>query len=103
MISVDGNTFVEKNIRIDKARYKNCTFTRCIIEYGGEGPVVLDTCTFDECTWTFVGPAKQTMDFLAVMQSSFGEFGKGLVKSVFDGIVDPGQRGRVKKLPDSDI
>jgi hypothetical protein len=103
MIKFENSNFVGTRVRIDSARYKGCTFTDCVIEYAGEGPMILDSCTFNSCTWTLVGPARRTLDFLTVMQSSFGDFGEALVQAVFDEIKNPHRSSEPVSLPDADV
>lgn len=78
--------FTNQTIRIDHGAYKDCVFTSCTIEYGGEGPISLVDCTFDRCHWRLVGAAINTIRFLQTMYSSMGEFGEQMVEQTFNSI-----------------
>lgn len=103
MTNVENCSYVGAIVRIDGARYKGCTFTNCLIEYGGDGAMNLDSCTFNSCTWTLVGAARRTVDFLTVMQSSFGDFGEALVQAVFDEIKNPDGSSEPSRQSDKDM
>lgn len=79
-------TFTGQTIRIDHAQYENCIFQACTIEYGGDGPISLVGCTFNECAWRLVGAAINTIMFLRTMYSSMGEFGEMMVENTFSSI-----------------
>ena len=100
MKKFSGVVFAGVKVRIDNISYTECTFNGCDIEYGGEGPIMLDKCSFNNCSWTLVGAAKHTIQFLATMHNQFGEFGKEMVRFIFEGITsDKAGPSRVD-LPD---
>jgi hypothetical protein len=103
MINFSDSVFTGGKIRIDNIHYKGCTFDGCVIEYGGEGPILLEGCNFNNCSWALVGAAKHTIQFLTTMQNEFGDFGKGMVKFIFEGITDPKNRENSVKLPDHEF
>lgn len=103
MILHESSTFDSTTVRIDQGRYVRCTFKNCRIEYGGAGPLLLDQCTFDSCTWVLVGAARQTIDFLKVMQNHLGAFGQQMVKTIFEGVMNPSIEARSVQLPDIDM
>jgi len=100
MINFSGSVFTGGKIRIDGVSYTECTFVGCVIEYGGEGPILLNSCRFNDCSWTLVGAAKNTIQFLTTMQHEFGNFGKEMVKFIFDGITNPQASPKSMKLSD---
>ncbi|AGQ94068.1 hypothetical protein M634_22470 [Vibrio parahaemolyticus O1:Kuk str. FDA_R31] len=79
-------TFENTTVRLDNTTYKNCVFTHCVIEYAGQGPIGLDSCTFNDCQWTLVGAAQHTMQFLASMYHGMGDFGQQMVEATFNNI-----------------
>ena len=79
-------TFTGQVVRLDHGKYTDCIFQSCTIEYGGEGPITLVGCTFNECEWKLVGAAINTIVFLRTMYSSMGEFGEQMVENTFNAI-----------------
>ncbi len=102
MIKFDNSVFNGGKYRIDGIRYRGCSFNGCVIEYGGEGPISLENCTFNNCSWTLVGAAKNTVQFLTTMQHQFGDFGQAMVKVIYDGIMNPDRNIGSVTLPDAD-
>lgn len=103
MVRFESTVFNGSSVRIDNIKYIACTFNNCSIEYGGEGPISLERCNFNSCTWTLVGHARQTINFLQTMHSSFGDFGRAMVEAVFDNIKNPPKRNFSIDLPDADL
>ena len=101
MISFSNSTFQGGNVRIDNVKYVGCSFSGCVVEYGGEGPISLDNCSFDNCTWMLVGNALHTVGFLTTMQHSFGEFGKAMVNTIIAEIISPKSTPETVNLPDN--
>ncbi|UPR56967.1 hypothetical protein ITG10_00940 [Vibrio sp. ED004] len=81
--------FENTTIGLDNTIYKKCTFTNCVIEYAGDGPISLESCEFNNCQWTLVGAAQNTMQFLSTMHHSMGDFGKQMVDATFNNIKKP--------------
>ncbi|MGC1381716.1 MAG: hypothetical protein WA814_11920 [Candidatus Baltobacteraceae bacterium] len=54
-VSLDGNSF------------KNCLFRNCEIVYAARGRVGLDSCTFENCSYTLDGPAQDTLLYLTAL------------------------------------
>lgn len=79
-------TFEFQTVRIDQGRYKDCLFKSCTIEYGGEGPISLVGCTFNDCNWKLVGAARNTIAFLRAMYTGMGDFGIAMVDHTVDSI-----------------
>ena len=103
MMNFSGSVFTGGRIRIDNIHYTGCTFNGCVIEYGGEGPIMLDNCSFNNCTWTLVGAAKHTIQFLTTMHNQFGDFGKEMVKFIFDGVTNSKAGLESMELPDHGV
>src|SRR5579883_339478 len=58
--------FVGQVIVLDNHRFIHCTFTRCLLRYGG-GPFLLDRGTVAvDCQPEFVGCAKRTVEILDI-------------------------------------
>lgn len=81
--------FTNSTVRLDNNEYFKCKFEKCIIEYAGEGPIGLDSCTFSGCEWVLVGYARNTLDFLGSMYHGMGEFGQEMVEATFANIKKP--------------
>jgi hypothetical protein len=48
--------------------------------------VALENCTFDNVTWSFSGPAANTVNFLRALYHGAGEGGKKLVEDTLQNI-----------------
>ncbi|MEZ6969595.1 hypothetical protein ACB040_10005 [Aeromonas sp. S11(2024)] len=86
MTKFNNCTFDNTTVRLDNIEYKGCVFKSCIIEYAGQGPISLDSCDFNNCQWTLVGSAQNTMQFLSAMYHGMGEFGQQMVEATFNQI-----------------
>ena len=92
MIKNIKNTYVGTKVRLDNNDFTECSFTNCILEFAGEGPVSLNKCSFANCQWAFVGPAQTTMQFLQSMYHGMGDGGRAIVEGTFENI----KRGTTK-------
>jgi len=81
-----SSTFIGQTVRLDHGSYEDCIFKNCVIEYGGQGPISLIDCTFDNCHWQLVGAAINTVIFLKTMYENMGDFGKSMVDQTFNSI-----------------
>lgn len=66
-------TFTDATILIDGHAYKGCTFIRCKMVYTGVGTVSLSGNSMHECSWSFTGPAANTMGFLKALYTGGGK------------------------------
>lgn len=55
-VSVSDKKFVQQDVSLDGMRFLRCSFDRCNLLYSG-GPVVMDTCLFQNCEWKMQGTA----------------------------------------------
>lgn len=81
--------FTNSTVRLDNNQYFKCEFNKCVIEYGGEGPISLDSCSFNGCDWVLVGYARNTLEFLSGMYHGMGDFGQQMVEATFNNIKKP--------------
>lgn len=59
-----STSFKRERVILDGNSFRQCTFTECELVYAARGKVTLDTCVFDQCSYTFDGPAQDTLLFL---------------------------------------
>src|SRR5436190_18273023 len=76
-VFIDGGTFIE------------CTFNSCSMVYSGLMLGQFQSCRFEGCHWKFSGPARNALDFLAIMYS-IGDGGRQIVEGIFQDIRDTG-------------
>lgn len=81
----------ETTIILDFNAFEKCTFIKCQLVFHATGPVGMNGCTFDNCTWAFNGPAADTVKFMAALYSQGGG-GRDLIESTLNNI-------RAGKLP----
>lgn len=90
-----GQTFTGQTIQIDGCTFIQCTFVKCNMSFSGLIPANIDRCTFDrDCTWSFRGPAHETLRFLAGLYQ-FG--GSNVVEATFDVIRGKAKSGGIAK------
>jgi hypothetical protein len=82
----EGDTFEGQEIRLDQNEYVNCTFMTCELQFGGMGFVAFSDCKFDNCRWSFVDAASNTLRFMASLYHGLGGGGKGLIEQLFESI-----------------
>ena len=81
MVDVRGG-HLSGQVLTDNQRFIECTFEHCQLIYSGLGPVAFEHCIFNDCHWTFSGPASNTIQFLKALASP--ESG---LKDLFDQIL----------------
>ena len=64
MAQHEGAAFTNDTVVLDGNEYRNCTFTNCHIVFNANAPVSLHGINFNDCRWTFDGPAGLTVNFL---------------------------------------
>jgi hypothetical protein len=67
MAQHEGETFANATVVLDGNDYRNCTFNNCQIVFNGTDSVSLFGINFNDCTWTFDGPAGRTIDFMTAL------------------------------------
>lgn len=55
-----------ENITLDDTHFVNCQFTNCTLSYSGADYALTNT-TFNNCPFSFVGPAHRTFTLLGMM------------------------------------
>ena len=63
----EGATFTNETVVLDSNVYNNCTFNNCEIIFKGTAPVSLQGINFNDCRWTFDGPAGLTIEFMTAL------------------------------------
>ncbi len=77
---MENQTFVGANVQADGGvAYSRCKFVNCTLIFTGVAPIQIDTCTLENCRWTFAGPAANTLNFL---KQSYAGGNKEMVETV---------------------
>ena len=63
----EGATFANETVVLDGNDYRNCTFTNCEIVFNATSSVSLNGINFNDCQWTFGGPAGTTINFMTAL------------------------------------
>jgi hypothetical protein len=77
--------YQDTTVFVDGATFIGCNFSRCRFVYTGYLPFHLEKCGFNECQWTFEGPAANTVAFMRSIYAQGGD-GATLVERTFDEI-----------------
>jgi len=85
MIAVK-RTFKGIPIHLDGGTFINCKFEKCELIYSAILPVHITKSTFSSCKWTFLGPARLTLD---LMRGLYNTGSKELVDQAIDQIRKP--------------
>ncbi|MBT1727117.1 hypothetical protein [Enterobacter quasimori] len=86
MMEVNGGSMNNTRVILDGIKYKNVTFTNCIMVFSGAdtgSAMGLSGCKFINCTWHFEGAAGHTINFLNSLTSAMGKPGEKLLKNLF--------------------
>jgi hypothetical protein len=65
-----AKTFTNGKIELDFNRFEKCVFQKCQIIYRGFTPPDFYECRFENCDYTFDGPAGNLITFLRTMHAS---------------------------------
>lgn len=77
---VEGQTFVGANVQIDGGvAYVKCKFVKCNLVVTGVAPTQITESNFEECRWSFAGPAANVFSFLKAMHQTAA---KGMVEAI---------------------
>ncbi|MBD9528661.1 hypothetical protein IB235_17735 [Paracoccus sp. PAR01] len=63
-VVIENQTFRNETIEIDGIAFSMCTFENCTLVFRGGKPPGIMGCRFNDCFWSFGGPAANTMSFL---------------------------------------
>lgn len=91
MIEHDGGRFSRSRVDLDNQSYTDCTFDECEIVYAAKGPVSLNGCRFNNCSYRFDGAAGDTVNFMTALY----QLAPALVEATFNRI-----RGKGGPSPD---
>ena len=78
--------FSGKTVELDGNQFVNCRFYDCKLMFFATAPVSFDQCVFNECDWSFEGPADIMLSFLTALYHGLGVSGQDLVELIFQGI-----------------
>jgi hypothetical protein len=67
MAQHQGAAFANETVVLDGNEYLNCTFTNCELIFQGTNGVLLQGIAFNDCRWTFEGPAGLTVNFMTAL------------------------------------
>lgn len=81
----DAKEFNKEPVNLNGNRFEGCTFNECELIFNGVGPVGLANCIFNNCKWTFQGPAADTVAFMKALYA-MGGGGKELILATFKNI-----------------
>lgn len=79
----ENRTFNKRRINLDGGFFYACEFNGCELVYNGLMEVNFDKCSFKECSWQFLGPASNMLEFLKVLYDGGG---KNVVEAAFNQI-----------------
>jgi len=80
-----GESFRNTVVRVDDETYESCTFDQCQVVFAGTGAFQASHCSFNDCVFSFDGPALQTLRFMSAMDR--------LSSTVVEGMFDAVRRG----------
>ena len=83
MAKFEKKPFRDQSIVIDGNEYIDCRFERCEIIYAGASLPTLIRNSFNECRWTFDGPAARTVQFMSAL---YGGGGQAVIEATFENI-----------------
>jgi hypothetical protein len=68
---IEDQTFLGANVQLDGGvSYVRCRFVNCNLVYTGVGPIHAENSSFENCRWSFAGPAGNTFNFLKALYAS---------------------------------
>lgn len=65
----------KKNVTVDFNEYIECEFKDCEIIYGGGGVPVFENCSFNNCRFSLIQRAANTVDYFSLLYQKLGESG----------------------------
>jgi hypothetical protein len=89
MAQNSGTTFNDSIEVLDGNVYDRCVFNRCRIVYSGGALPMLNSCQFNDCTWTLGEAAERTLIFLRLLYHGMGPGGKALVDETLKNLLAP--------------
>jgi len=83
MEEVSDRTFGQESVETDGKSFTGCTFESTVLIYRGGPHPFFDRCTFGpNNSWSFLGPALKTIQFLQRIANDEG--GENFVASLFE-------------------
>jgi len=73
-------------VKIDSSVYFKCIFKDSEIVFCADDNLLLDTCEFHNCLWSFGGAAERTLNFMKSIYHGVGGDGKKIIDSTFENI-----------------
>lgn len=83
MARFEGESFEDRQVRLDGNEYRRCVFRRCKLQFGAMEPVTAVDCSFEECDWMFTGAAALTVGFMTALYQAGA---KQLIERTFENI-----------------
>lgn len=77
--------FQDQDVVLDFGEFYDCTFEGCNLILHGYAPPSLVGCTFNNCRWSFEGPASTTVQFMTALHRQGGG-GRELIEHTFENI-----------------
>jgi hypothetical protein len=74
--------FRKERVNLNGNDFDHCQFFECEMVFNGVGNVGLTNCGFNNCRWTFEGPAAATAAFMKALYSMDGG-GRDLILATF--------------------
>ncbi len=84
-MKIEDKKFNAETVQLDGNQFTECEFTNCVVQIAGVMPFQLAACSFNNCDWEFIGPASNTLKFMATFYAQGGEM-KALIESTIDAI-----------------
>jgi hypothetical protein len=91
VIQNTNNTYKNLTIHVDGQSFINCLFENCVLEFSGTGYLEFQSNKLVNTRWAFVGPAGNTIGFLAALYGGLGTEGVEVVERLFDEIRNKGK------------
>ena len=79
--TVVGRRFERERVAVSGGRFERCTFAACELVFDGR-PVHLVDNLFEDCVWSFEGPAGATLQLLALLCRSEARFRAVLARTL---------------------
>jgi hypothetical protein len=62
--------FHDETVHVDAQTFIDCEFRSARMIYGGGELPTFDGCAFEQCEWSFEGPAARTLEYIQTLFSS---------------------------------
>ncbi len=81
-----GRTFRDEAVELDGNIYENCTFVQSKLIYFAYERVWFTGCVFNNCDWSFDGPAENMLYFLRDQYHGQGPRGFTIADLIINGL-----------------